>query len=432
MTPRALFTLGRSLLPLLLVSASAFAQTEPAPRVIVVPVPVEAADAGVASAEPQPASTTVPVPQEPQPTPQPQPVYQPEPTPQPQPEPVRQAEPAPQPAPQEPIDPSLLPPEKPQGAGAMLDGHPREGAFLAGPGSFNFILHHTLWGAVGALSTQMAPRLQVEILRGRDFNTGEVTDGDTVLPGLSPMGACATTTPAPDYCFAGDADDRAAYLTSGLVGLGLGFASSAIWQFTHWLDKPAVTGGFLHGLFAGLFFAGFSGFFTGDGAAIAWASFLGSEAAMWTSIILGGGELPTNKVLFISSGAFWATAFVGFLLGIINTSGAGADTRTSLNVLMLAPGIGALATGLFSLKYSPSITKVLRADLFGVLAGAAVYLVSALVLGAKFLSPVPYVLAPIASAGAITLVSLLWADSAESPATPADGAAKARDPFWWW
>jgi hypothetical protein len=397
----------RWLLPAVLVSVSAFAQVDPStqPKVIVVPVPVEAADAGVASPEPQPA---------PQPPPEPTPT----PAPNPEPEPIR--------APPEAIDPALLPPEPPassQPPGAMLDGHPREGAFLAGPGSLAFIVHHTLWGTGGALATQMVPRFQ----------------GLTIIPTLRLLDeAIGNTTPTctdpnqADICSAADADDRTAYLTAGLIGAGVGFASSAIWQFTHWLDRPAVTAGFLHGLFGGLFFAGFSGFFTTDATGISWASFIGSEAAMWASIILGGGELPTNKVLFISTGAFWATAFVGLLLGIIGTSGGGADVRTTLNVLMLAPGIGALATGLFSLKYSPSIAKVMRANLFGVLAGGAVFLVSGLALGVKFDSPVPYVLAPIASAGAITLVSLLWADAAESPLAPADGAAKARDAFWWW
>lgn len=418
----------RWLLPAVLVSFNAFAQsgTDPAaqPRVIVVPVPAEVpVDGGVAQPQAQPQPVEVAAPQEPQPAPQPEPA--PAPAPQPEPEPVRQPEPAPQPA----VDPSVLSPEPPppaiQPAGAMLDGHPREGAFLAGPGSLAFILHHTLWGTAGALATQLAPRIQnlvlIDTVRQLDEHI-DPSGGYTFCP----------TPESADICSAGDADDRTAYLTSGLIGLGVGFASSAIWQFTHWLDRPAVTGGFLHGLFGGLFFAGFTGLLTGDSTAISWASFLGSEAAMWASIILGGGELPTNKVLFISSGAFWAAAFAGLLIGIIATSGGGVDPRTGLNVVMLAPGIGALATGLFSLKYSPSITKVLRANLFGVLAASAVFLVSGLVLGANFNHPVPYVLAPIAAAGTMTIVSLLWADSAENPVTPADGAAKARDPFWWW
>jgi hypothetical protein len=401
----------RWLLPAVLVSASAFAQSgnDPSlqPKVIVVPIPAEGGDAGTPIAEPQPQ-------------PQPQPVVQPEPQPQPVAQP--QPQPQPQPAPQEPIDPSLLPPEQPanQPAGAMLDGHPREGAFLAGPGSLAFIVHHTLWGASGALATQMVPRFQ----------------SLTIIPGLQQLDPtiCTPGNMSLDVCSAADADDRTAYLVSGLIGLGVGFASAAVWQFTHWLDRPAVTAGFLHGIYGALFFAGFSSFFTTDTTAISWASFIGSELVMWASIILGGGELSTNKVWFISSGAFWATVFVGMLLGIIGTSGGGLDVRTALSVAMIAPGIGALATGLFSLKYNPSITKILRANLFGVLAGALVFVVSGLVLGVKFDSPVPYVLAPIASAGAITIVSLLWADAAESPMAPADGAAKSRakDPLWWW
>jgi hypothetical protein len=409
----------RSLVFAVLFSSSAFAQVDSTqPKVIVVPVPAEAADGGVGMTEPQPVNTTVPVPQEPQP----EPVYQP-PPPDPAPPPI--SEPAA--PPQDPIDPSLLPPPPPvnQGATAMLDGHPREGAFLAGPGSLAFILHHTLWGTAGALATQIAPRIQDLAL----IDTVRLLDER-----IDPNGGyrfCATPESG-EICSAADADDRTAYLTAGLIGLGVGFASSAIWQFTHWLDRPAVLGGFLHGLFGGLFFAGFSGLLTADATAIAWLSFLGSEAAMWASIILGGGELPANKVLFISTGAFWATAFVGLLMGIIATSGGGLDVRTGLSTVMLAPGIGALATGLFSLRYSPSIAKVMRANLFGVLAASAVFLVSGLVLGANFVHPVPYVLAPIAAGGTMTLVSLLWADAAESPVMPGDGAAKARDPMWWW
>jgi hypothetical protein len=44
-----------------------------------------------------------------------------------------------------------------------------------------------------------------------------------------------------------------------------------------------------------------------------------------------------------------------------------------------------------------------------------VLLVSALVLQSKFDSPFPYVFGGIAAAGAITIVSVLWADAAESP-----------------
>lgn len=419
----------RTLCLALLFAVPAFAQDAPA-KVIVVPVPSDAPDAGAISSEPAPpaGAVEVPVPQEPPPQ---QPVAQPPPEPPPAPPATPPAEAAPAPPPAEPIDPSLLPPEKPRNVpgGAMLDGHPREGAFLAGPGSLAFIVHHTLWGSAGVLATQMVPRFQGLALIGdfnRDFGDPARINPYTLL--------CSDPNALADICNAGDADDRTAYLTGGLIGAGVGFAASAIWQFTHWLDTPAVTAGFLHGVYGALFLAGFSGFFTGDTSAIAWLSFIGSEAAAWASIILGGGELPANKVLFISTGAFWATAFTGLLLGIIGTAGGGADVRTSLNVLFLAPGIGALATGLFSLKYSPSVGKVMRANLFGVLAGSAVFLVSGLVLGANFLSPVPYVLAPIASAGAITIVSLLWADAAESPTTPGDGAAKARakDDLWWW
>ena len=44
--------------------------------------------------------------------------------------------------------------QAPEANGAILDGHLRYGAFLSGPGSLTFILHHSLMGALGGFFTQ--------------------------------------------------------------------------------------------------------------------------------------------------------------------------------------------------------------------------------------------------------------------------------------
>jgi hypothetical protein len=70
----------------------------------------------------------------------------------------------------------------------------------------------------------------------------------------------------------------------------------------------------------------------------------------------------------------------------------------------------------------------MRANIFGLGVGGAVLLISALVLGGNFASPVPYILAGVGAIGAQTLVSLLWAEAAEPPpaVAPSDGSAAPR------
>ncbi|MDK0767095.1 hypothetical protein P5E81_14970, partial [Clostridium perfringens] len=84
------------------------------------------------------------------------------------------------------------------------------------------------------------------------------------------------------------------------------------------------------------------------------------------------------------------------------------DARSALDAIMLTPAIGAAALALATLKFNPSTAQVVRANIFGLGVGAAVLLLSALVLGGNFGHPVPYVLAGIGAIGAQTLVSLLW------------------------
>ena len=76
----------------------------------------------------------------------------------------------------------------------------------------------------------------------------------------------------------------------------------------------------------------------------------------------------------------------------------------------------------------------MRANIFGLGVGGAVLLLSALVLGGNFGHPVPYILAGVGAIGAQTLVSLLWAEAAETPARrPLKWANRRRSravPWW--
>jgi hypothetical protein len=124
------------------------------------------------------------------------------------------------------VPPPLPPPEEldarpPQvestGPSAMLDGHPREGAFLSGPGSVTFLMHHTLMTGLGVLATQMIPRA---LGQGPDAFGSE--------------GA------------------RIAYLAGGLGGAAIGFAGSAVWQFTHWMSERTANFGIINSFFGGM------------------------------------------------------------------------------------------------------------------------------------------------------------------------------------
>lgn len=390
----------------MVVSSVAFAQGEE-PRVIVVPVPGEATpDAGVAQPPPPPAPTANPLPPPPPVDTQ---VIVPPPndTPtQPQGDTTLQAV-TPDTGPLAPeVPPAALPPPPP---GAMIDGHPREGAFLSGPGSLAFVLHHTLMGSLGALSTQMVPRLI-------DWGNGLNPD---------PFGQ----------------DARLAYLAAGLIGAGVGFGAAAWWQFNHWISANTATLTLLDSIWGAMFFIGLTNLFTTDANWVSWLGLIGAEIGAWVTTIVGGGDVATNHLLLITSGAGWAAIYAALILAIVATTGNSGNARQGIDALLLAPAIGAGAMSLALLKFNPSSAQILRADLFGAGVGAAVLLVSALVLGAKFDVPTPYILAGIGAAGAITTVSLLWAEAAEAPA--GDGEKKQtwlyRDPekdkpystVWW-
>jgi hypothetical protein len=296
----------------------------------------------------------------------------------------------PTPEPQ-PLNPEALP-EPAQGPGAFLDGHPREGAFLSGPGSLAFIMHHTLMTGFGTLATQMLPRINDAYCYGQPTCTVDPTRWTS-------------------------SDARVAYLAGGLIGAGVGFAASAAWQFTHWMSGSTASFGIVNSLFGGAFAGSVTDLISNHSnpTAISWLSLVGALAGAWLTPIVGGGDLALNKGVLITSGGAWATIYAGLILAIIGNSGSALDTRMALDVVMLMPAIGAAALALASLRFNPSTAQIMRADLFGVGAGAAVLLISALVLGPNFGSFIPYLLGGIAAAGAKVTVSLLWAEAAESP-----------------
>jgi hypothetical protein len=281
----------------------------------------------------------------------------------------------------------------------MLDGHPREGAFLSGPGSMAFIMHHTLLGLIAGFSTQFFPR---------------------VLSTDSSVSHCDTNV-GQSVCAQ---DARLAYLAAGLIGAGVGFASSAAWQFFHWMSEPTAYFGIMNSLFGAMFFGGFVNIFTQDANAVSWSAWVGALLGAWLTAVVGTGQLPVNKGTLMLSGAYWATMFTALLLGIVVATGGGGTNgiRPGVDALMVAPGVGSGLMALALLKFNPSSAQILRADLFGTAAGVAVFLISELVLGFKFNNAVPYVLSGIAAAGGITIVSLLWADAAVEPPPPEPGA----------
>lgn len=355
------------------------------PRVIVVPVPGEGgSDAGM--------------------PPPPPPIEQPPPPPPPANNTVVQQPPpsgpvtTPDQAPPPPSEPLLNAPDNNAGPApkpppsAMLDGHPREGPFLAGPGSLTFVMHHTLMGGLGVLTTQMVPRIYNYNVQGSQF--------------------CGTK----QDCLIGD-DARLAYLAGALIGAGVGFASSAFWQFNNWIDTTSANFGIINSFIGAAFLAGFTNFFSKDASVVSWLGLIGAEAGAWISAIVGGGEIPMNKFLLIESGAVWALIYTALICAIFATTSSGSNVQSGIDALLIAPAIGAGALALSTLRFNPSTDQILRADLFGAAAGVAVLLIAGLVLNPATgftKSPVPYVLSGIAAAGGITIVSLLWVDAADS------------------
>lgn len=276
-----------------------------------------------------------------------------------------------------------------------VDGHRRIGNFLAGPGSFDFILHHTLMGAAGGLAITGIP--------GR-FDVGDVGTRTTMLLGT-------------------------------LAGAGLGFATSAWYQFNNWIEPPAAHYGIIHSLVGALFLAGIVDTFSDDALVLASTALVGAEIAAWMSIVLGTGKLPAAQGLMLSSGAAWGLAYGALLIATMATSGTDFDgVGDFLPALMIAPGIGLGAMALASIRYTPSVEQLVRANIFGAGVGSGVLLITALAAGG-FNQPLPYVLGLVSSAAAMSLVTLLWAEPApELGRWTHTGRREPKGPYsnpWW-
>jgi hypothetical protein len=281
------------------------------------------------------------------------------------------------------------PPPPPEASGVLLDGRPRQGPFLSGPGSLTFVMHHSILGAMGGLFTQGFAR---------------------------------------EFQF--DRDSREAMLAGTLLGAGLGFGASAWWQFNNWVDRPLGYFGIANSVVGGMFMGGFMDLFADNRDVLAWSSFVGAELGAWLTAAIGGGQLPLNHGLLISSGAAWGLAYSALLLASIHFSGTEIRGKTWADTLLIAPGIGAGALAIATMRYNPTAGQILRADMFGSGVGAVVLLLSGVVLGG-FNQPTPYVLSFLGSAGAITIVSLLWEESVDRTAPPpgSPGYKSNRKPY---
>ena len=384
-----------------------------------------------------------------------------------QPPPAPQPEPAPQPLPPPPSDTPITVPETrtiealppppplpeqldtnpaqvtPQGPGAMIDGHPREGAFLSGPGSLTFLLHHTLMTGLGTLATQLVPRaIDAAPARGPSYdNRGMV---DVPASGCDPANVQASIDKKPEAyegvmscpeIVTGEGA-RLAYLTGTLLGAGVGFTSAAIWQFNNWISHRSANFGILSSLIGGMMLGGFTDLVTGHGDASAtmWMALIGQSAGAWLAAIVGGGDIALNKATLIVSGAAWGAIYTALIVAMVATTGGAITPRGAIDAVMIVPAFGAGLMALATLKFNPSTAQIIRANIFGAIVGGAVLALSGLLLGPATgftQSPVPYILAGVGAIGAKTLVSLLWADAAENPTTTGVGSDRKYRNVWW-
>jgi hypothetical protein len=383
---------------------------------------------------------------EPPPSPQPEPIPQPV-TPPPTDTPVQpetrtiEALPPPPPLPEQ-LD--QAPPQAiPTGPGAMIDGHPREGAFLSGPGSLTFLLHHTLMTGLGTLATQMVPRA-IDASPAHAARLDIRGNIDIPAGGCDPSNVAASVARHPDaYKGVVTCSDivtgegaRLAYLTGTLLGAGIGFTSAAIWQFNNWISHRSANFGIITSFFGGMMLGGFTDLVTGHGDASAtmWMTLIGSSAGAWLAAIVGGGDIALNKAALIVSGGMWGAIYTALIVAIIATTGGAITPRSGMDAIMLVPAFGAGLMALATLKFNPSTAQIIRANIFGAIVGGAVLALSGLLLGPTTgftTSPVPYILAGVGAIGAKTLVSLLWADAAENPGTSGLASDRKYRSVWW-
>ena len=381
-------------LGLVLSASLGFAQGTPEiPNERVVVVPMDPWDAGVAQPPPAPRPEATDAP-----------VVQPD---------TRTLEAVPPPPP---------PPENldqapaqivPAGPGAMIDGHPREGAFLSGPGSLTFLMHHTLMTGFGVLATQMIPRAIDASPAHAAVMAGPVDRQTVDIPagGCDPANLEASIAANAAYKGVTSCSDivtgesaRLAYLTGTLVGAGLGFTSAAIWQFNNWISHRSANFGILTSLIGGMFLGGFTDLVTAhrDSYATAWLTMIGSSAGAWLAAIVGGGDIALNHATLIISGAAWAAIYTALIVAIIATTGGAITPRSGLDAVLIVPAFGAGVMALATLKFNPSTAQIVRANIFGAIVGGAVLVLSGLLLGPATgftRSPVPYILAGVGAIG---------------------------------
>jgi hypothetical protein len=272
---------------------------------------------------------------------------------------------------------------------ALLDGHPRMGPFLAGPGSLTFITTNTILGGLGGFGTQF-------ISAKYSFEQG-----------------------------------KQSMLVGTLVGAGLGFGISTWWQFTHWMDRPVASFSLINGLYAGMLAGGLVDSLSPDVTALAYASFISAEIGAWLTASVGGGEMKLADGLAMASAGAWAGMYTGLVLATLANSGGTPPTSKGwVDALLIAPGLGAGAMACALLQIHPTANQVIRGDLFGLGVGTAVLLASGFIVG--FNNATTYILTLLTSAGALAAVSVFWEEAAERPpAEPYQSRKRPyNNPFW--
>ncbi len=268
-----------------------------------------------------------------------------------------------------------------------VDGHPRHGEFLSGPGSLTFIVHHTALLGLGGLGTQLTGSNAFT-----DFNIAS----------------------------------REAALAGMLIGAGVGFGVSSWWQYDHWVGVPAAGYGVVHSVFGGMMFAGLLDLVTRDPTALTWTALAGAELGAWLTVLLGGGDMAGQTGHLTTSGGLWSAVYAALAVSIVSTMRDGRlSFRGAQDALLIAPGVGAGLAALLSVHFEPSHGELMRANLVGAGAGALAFAATALALGTTH-KPAPYWAAGASAAAGMGSVALFWRDP------PAGGGKKEQPVAAWW